>query len=119
LAVQEFEQHAGAPTSVGEGFARIVEFVHDPNTRLLITLVAEAVEPDSPVRVFYADLHAALRAWTGTWTSGVVLPSGMDRDGFTIVLIGAVIGVQWRFDPDAVNLEHALATLEAMVYQRP
>lgn len=103
-----------------EGLDLIREFVRQPTTRLLITLVAEAVEPDSPVHGFYGELHGSMRKWLSAWTAKVKMPPGVSRESFTTLMTGAIIGIhqQWRVAPDDVNLDRALSALKAVFLQR-
>jgi TetR/AcrR family acrAB operon transcriptional repressor len=99
-----------------ESLDLVLEFVRQPATRLLITLVAEAVEPESPVHTFYAELHRSMRKWLSGWTSGTKMPRGVRREEFTTLLTGAIIGVhqQWRIAPDDVDLDRTLGVLKAV-----
>ncbi|MGV0578485.1 helix-turn-helix domain-containing protein [Mycolicibacterium elephantis] len=102
--------------SLSEGLDRIRDYVRRPTTRLLITLVAEAVEPDSPVHAYYVQLHATLRKWLSSSIHDTDIPGGVSRENFAAVLIGAVIGVhqQWRVAPQQVDLDACFATLEQL-----
>jgi len=107
------------PSGPKEGLDDVLDFVLQPTTRLLITLVAEAVEPGSPVHAFYADLHRAMRKWIAGWTEGAVLPAGVSREEFATALTGAIIGVhqQWRVSPDDVDIHRVFDTLRAVFFQ--
>ncbi|EHI12848.1 TetR/AcrR family transcriptional regulator [Mycolicibacterium thermoresistibile] len=102
--------------TLSEGLDRIRDYVRRPTTRLLITLVAEAVEPDSPVHAFYAQLHDTLRKWLSDWIDDKDIPPGVSRENFVTVLIGAVIGVhqQWRVAPHHVDLDACFAALKQL-----
>lgn len=102
--------------SLSQGLDRICDYVRRPTTRLLITLVAEAVEPGSPVHTFYADLHDTLRKWVGGFIVESDIPPGVRREDFVAVVIGAVIGVhqQWRVAPDGVDLDRCFEALKAL-----
>ena len=100
-------------TDIDEAIARVIDFIRQPDTRLLITLVAEAVEPDSPVHAFYANLHTNLRRWVNDWTANIDLPAAVQRDNLNVVII---IGLhqQWRISPDEIDLEGCVTLLKAL-----
>jgi TetR/AcrR family acrAB operon transcriptional repressor len=108
---------APRPIGVAAGVDQVHDFIRQPTTRLLITLLAEAVEPNSPVHAFYEEFHRAMRAWVTSWTGGVRLPGGVSRDAFVAMVCGTVIGIhqQWRVAPDDVDLDETLAALKAMI----
>ncbi|MDQ2635681.1 MAG: TetR/AcrR family transcriptional regulator [Actinomycetota bacterium] len=99
---------------------RIKTLIQEPSTRLLITLVAEAVEPGSPVHGFYADLHRSLRKWVENWTLDAPLPPGVSREEYVAVLTGAIIGVhlEWRVAPADIGLDRAFDTLKAIFIRK-
>lgn len=90
-----------------------------PTTRLLITLVAEAVEPGSPVHDFYAELHRSMRKALARLTEGTDLPPGVSQEEFVAVLNAAVIGVhqQWRVSPDDIDLDRMFEALEKVFFR--
>lgn len=104
-------EHPGDPLDQVTGFIRL------PVTRLFITLLAEAVEVDSPIREHYARLHAALRQGAQARIPAEAVPAGTTPEAFAVVLVGAVIGVhaQWRVAPEAVDLEAVNATIRALL----
>ncbi|NUW33310.1 TetR/AcrR family transcriptional regulator [Nonomuraea sp. SMC257] len=91
----------------GDPLDQVMGFIRLPVTRLFITLLAEAVEGDSPIREHYARLHAALRQAVRARIPAQALPAGTTPEAFTVLLVGAVIGVhaQWRVAPEAVDLD--------------
>lgn len=103
----------------GDPLDRVMDFIRLPDTRLFITLLAEAVEVDSPVREHYARLHAALRQGMQARIPAEALPLGTTPEAFTVLLVGIVIGVhaQWRVAPDAVDLDSVHATIRALLPQ--
>ena len=105
------------PVGVAEGIDQVRDFLLQPTTRLLITLIAEAVEPDSPVHDFYSEFHRVMRRWVTSWTDALKLPTGVSREEFVTVVAGAIIGVhqQWRVAPNDVDLDRALAAVKAML----
>jgi TetR/AcrR family acrAB operon transcriptional repressor len=103
--------------SLGDLIDALFEVVRRPTSKLLITLVAEAVEPASPLNTFYRDMHAALRKWLVDHVGEVGLPAGVDRSSFVAVLTSSVIGMhqQWRVAPDDFDLDAAIATLKTIL----
>ncbi|QIS19462.1 TetR family transcriptional regulator [Nocardia terpenica] len=101
------------PVGIQAALSDALEIVRLPSTRLFITLLAEAVEPGSPIRGHYAQLHAALRDRLGSRIGEIDLPAGMTRDDFLTVVFGAVIGInqQWSVAPERVDLDRAFAAL--------
>lgn len=101
----------------GDPLDEIIDFIRLPSTRLFITLLAEAVEGDSPIREHYARLHAALRQGAQARIPAAALPPGTTPEAFAIVLVGVVIGIhtQWRIAPDAVDLDAVRTTLRALL----
>ncbi len=96
---------------------QVMGFIRLPVTRLFITLLAEAVEGDSPIREHYARLHAALREAVQARISEEALPAGTVPEALAVVLVGALIGVhaQWRVAPEAVDLDAVHATLRVLL----
>jgi TetR/AcrR family transcriptional regulator, acrAB operon repressor len=105
------------PVGVDEGIDQVRAFLQQPTARLLITLIAEAVEPDSPVHEFYEEFHRAMRKWVSSWTDAVEMPDGISREEFVILLAGMIIGIhqQWRVAPDEVDLDSALVAMRAVL----
>ncbi|MBN6054773.1 TetR family transcriptional regulator [Nonomuraea sp. RK-328] len=101
----------------GDPLDQAMGFIRLPVTRLFITLLAEAVEVDSPIREHYARLHAALRRAVRAHMPAQALPPGTTPEAFTVLLVGAVIGVhaQWRVAPEAVDLDAVQATIRALL----
>ncbi|GAC1405243.1 MAG: TetR family transcriptional regulator [Mycobacterium sp.] len=112
-----FGPDAPRARSIDEAVPWASDFIRRPDTRLLITLIAEAVEPHSPVHGFYADLHRALREWASQLTAGLTPPPRISRAALDAVVVGAVIGLhqQWRVDPTAINIDRSLAALTALL----
>ncbi|WP_285662612.1 TetR family transcriptional regulator [Actinorhabdospora filicis] len=92
----------------------VMAFVRRPGARLFITLLAEAVEDDSPIRLHYARLHAALRE--AVRRAVPPLP-GIPGEAYAALLVGAVIGLhaQWRVAPEAVDLDEVRETIRALL----
>ncbi|MEV4244546.1 TetR/AcrR family transcriptional regulator [Streptosporangium canum] len=101
----------------GDLLDQVMSFIRLPAARLFITLLAEAVEVDSPIREHYARLHAVLRQGVQARIPAEALPVGTTPEAFTVLLVGAVIGVhaQWRVAPEAVDLEAVHATIRALL----
>ncbi|MFC4059541.1 TetR family transcriptional regulator [Planomonospora corallina] len=116
---------AGLPPRQGElpgdSLDQVVDFIRLPAARLFITLLAEAVEVGSPIREHYARLHAMLRQAVRARIPAESLPPGVACEAFTVLLVGAVIGVhaQWRVAPEAVDLEAVRATIRALLPAAP
>ncbi|CAA0083094.1 HTH-type transcriptional regulator TtgR [Mycolicibacterium vanbaalenii] len=110
---------APPPGGPSAAFDELLDFVRQPTTRLLITLLAEAVEPGSPVHDFYADLHRGMRKWLADWTEGVMFPEGVSPEDFATALTGAIIGAhqQWRVSPTDVDIERVFRTLKVIFLQ--
>lgn len=104
-----------AGLSGGLDYAR--EFTGRPSTRLLITLLADAIEPRSPVHDFYAAVHAAMRKWIADWTATVAPPPGVSNEAFVTIVMAAIIGIhqQYRVDEAAVDLDAAFSALHAIL----
>lgn len=92
----------------------VMAFIRRPGSRLFITLLAEAVEDESPIRLHYARLHAALREAVRR-----ALPPmpGIPAEAFAALLVGTIIGLhaQWRVAPEAVDLDAVRDTLRALL----
>lgn len=115
-AWQDAEQPPGGPAA---SFDEILRFVRQPATRLLITLLAEAVEPGSPVRGYYVELHRMMRKWVSDWTSGAPIPRGLSAEEFAVALTAAIIGAhqQWRVSPDDIDIDRVFDTLKVIFLQ--
>ncbi|GII04089.1 TetR/AcrR family transcriptional regulator [Planobispora takensis] len=105
----------------GDPLDQAMDFIRLPGTRLFITLLAEAVEADSPIREHYARLHAALRQEVLARIPAGALPPGTTPEAFTVLLVGAVIGVhaQWRVAPEAVDLDAVHTAIRALLPAGP
>ncbi|MFI7533677.1 TetR/AcrR family transcriptional regulator [Streptosporangium sp. NPDC049376] len=101
----------------GGPLEQVMAFIRMPVARLFITLLAEAVEADSPIRDHYARLHVALREAVRAWIPEHAVPPGTTPEAFTVVLVGTVIGIhaQWRITPEAVDLEAVRTALRALL----
>lgn len=109
-----FDQPAG---EFDDPLAQVMDFIRLPETRLFITLLAEAVEVDSPIREHYARLHAALREGVRDRIPAAALPPDVEPGAMAVLLVGVVIGIhaQWRVDPDAVDLDAVRVAVLALL----
>lgn len=119
-----FTDPSARPTGTGTGhegldraLAQAELYTRRPATRLFVTLLAEAVEPGSPLHARYADLHRLMREGVRSWIDAAGLPPGTTPDDFAVVLLGTIIGIhqQWRMAPEAVDLDRAYDTLRAIL----
>ncbi|HUR08599.1 MAG TPA: TetR/AcrR family transcriptional regulator [Nonomuraea sp.] len=88
-----------------------------PTTKLFVTLLVEALEPDSPIRGRYVAIHNTLREHCRRWLERLPLPPGVSAEALAVTIIGAGIGIhqQWLLAPERVDAEQALAALNALV----
>ncbi len=86
-------------------------------SKLFVTLMVEALEPDSPIRGRYAAIHDTLREHCRRWLERLPLPPGQSAEAMAVAIIGAGIGIhqQWLVAPDKVDPEQALAALSALL----
>jgi len=105
------------PGALDRAMDALVTFTQRPSAKLFITLFAEAVEPDSALHKWYADLHKTLRDQVRSWVEQVELPSGIGAEELSTILVGAIMGIhqQWRIAPDAVDLERTYATVGVLL----
>ncbi|MER6580230.1 hypothetical protein [Nonomuraea sp. NPDC001023] len=88
-----------------------------PTTKLFVTLLVEALEPGSPIRDRYVEIHDTLRDHCRRWLERLPLPPGLPVEPLAVALIGAGIGIhqQWLVAPERVDAGAALAALRALV----
>ncbi|MFI7107118.1 TetR/AcrR family transcriptional regulator [Nonomuraea sp. NPDC050227] len=88
-----------------------------PTTKLFVTLLVEALEPGSPIRDRYVEIHDTLRDHCRRWLERLPLPPGLPAEPLAVALIGAGIGIhqQWLVAPERVDAGAALAALRALV----
>ena len=105
------------PDGLRSATAALAAFFDQPTTRLFVTLLVEALEPDSTIRSRYVELHDLLRSHCRAYLESVRLPPGVASETLAVVLVGAGIGVhqQWLLAPDRVDKETALAALHTLV----
>ncbi|MFD6195243.1 TetR/AcrR family transcriptional regulator [Mycobacteriaceae bacterium NPDC060252] len=108
-------------TNLNEGIDRLFDYLQRPTSKLLTTMLAEAVEPDSRLTPFYADLQTAMRRWLGIWARDIAPPEGADLNTFVSVLHGCIIGIhqQWRIAPDEVDLNAAKGIVKTLFVPQP
>lgn len=116
---------AVAGTSTESGSGTVLDRLHEdlarilrlPTATLFITLLVEALEPDSPAYAYYVDIQNRLREHIRTWAEGVRLRDGITPDDLAVTVVGAGIGIhqQWRLTPSSVDLDRALATLQSLI----
>jgi TetR/AcrR family acrAB operon transcriptional repressor len=98
----------------------LLPLFEQPTTKLFVTLLVEALEPDSPIRDRYAALHDVLRAHCRRWLTRFPLPDGVSIDALATAVVGAGMGVhqQWLVAPDRVDMDGALAALHTLLLGR-
>ncbi|UJW31997.1 TetR/AcrR family transcriptional regulator [Saccharothrix sp. AJ9571] len=96
-------------------------FVRQPITKLMISLLGDAMDEDSPVHDRYVELHRAMRAHIAAWAEqpydGCGLPEGVTPDDVGVVVLGATMGIhqQWRLAPERVDLDRAFDSLQRIL----
>lgn len=97
----------------------IAQRLREPHMALLHTLLGEASKPDSAIRDAYAKYHEDGRTEIRSWLedSPDVAVSDVDSDELSTLIYALVIGihVQWRIDPDRIDLDHTLATMARLL----
>ena len=103
------------PMTLDQVMRGIAEFTRSGSTRLFITLMAEAIEPGSPLHKWYGHLHYELRGLVRSWVE-MSKPS-VGTEELSTILLGAVMGIhqQWRIAPDEIDLDRTYATLGALL----
>jgi TetR/AcrR family acrAB operon transcriptional repressor len=88
-----------------------------PTTKLFVTLLVEALEPDSQIHDRYVAIHDTLRSHCKRWLDGFAPLAGVSTEALAVALVGAGIGIhqQWLVAPDRVDLGQSLAALRALV----
>lgn len=88
-----------------------------PTTKLLVTLLVEALEPDSPIRERYVAIHDTLRGHCKRWLDRFAPLTGLSTEALAVAIVGAGIGIhqQWLVAPDRVDVGQSLAALRALV----
>ncbi|RSN08390.1 TetR family transcriptional regulator [Nonomuraea sp. WAC 01424] len=88
-----------------------------PTTKLFVTLLVEALEPGSPIRDRYVEIHNTLRDHCRSWLERLPLPPDLPVESLSVAIVGAGIGIhqQWLLAPDRVDAAAALAALRTLV----
>jgi TetR/AcrR family acrAB operon transcriptional repressor len=88
-----------------------------PATKLFVTLLVEALEPDSPIHDRYVAMHDTLRGYCKRWLDRFAPPVGVPTEALAVAMVGAGIGIhqQWLVAPDRVDVGQSLAALRALV----
>ncbi|WP_410790074.1 TetR/AcrR family transcriptional regulator [Kribbella sp. C-35] len=87
-----------------------------PTTKLFVTLLVEALEPDSPIHDRYVAIHETLRGHCRRWLDRSA-PAGVSTEALAVAIVGAAIGIhqQWLVAPDRVDIRQSLAALRALI----
>ncbi|MER5350962.1 TetR/AcrR family transcriptional regulator [Kitasatospora sp. NPDC002551] len=104
------------PGALDRALREALTFTRQPTTMLFVTLLAEAVDTASPLHRWYGDLHQALRERLRACIDPAELPEGATQEDVGTVMLAIVMGLnqQWRIAPEAVDLDHAYATVGAL-----
>ncbi|MEU6074106.1 TetR/AcrR family transcriptional regulator [Micromonospora sp. NPDC047074] len=88
-----------------------------PTTKLFVTLLVEALEPDSPIHDRYVEIHDTLRGHCKRWLDRFAPTVALSTDALAVAIVGAGIGIhqQWLVAPDRVDIGQSLAALRALV----
>jgi TetR/AcrR family transcriptional regulator, acrAB operon repressor len=88
-----------------------------PTTKLFVTLLVEALEPDSPIRDRYVAIHDTLRGHCKLWLDRFAPLADVSTEALAVAIVGAGIGIhqQWLVAPDRVDIGQSLAALRALV----
>jgi TetR/AcrR family acrAB operon transcriptional repressor len=88
-----------------------------PTTKLFVTLLVEALEPDSPIHDRYVAIHDTLRGHCKRWLDRFAPPAGLPTEALAVAIVGAGIGIhqQWLVAPDRVDIGQSMAALRALV----
>ncbi|WP_214318354.1 TetR/AcrR family transcriptional regulator [Nonomuraea sediminis] len=88
-----------------------------PISKLFVTLLVEALEPDSPIHDRYVAIQDALRERIRVWAEQRPLPEGVTADALSVAVMGALIGIhqQWRLSPDKIDLGEAFGALRVLL----
>lgn len=86
---------------------------------MLHTLLGEATKPESEIRDSYVEFHERDREAIGQWLNAdptLVMP-GVDAAEIERLIYAMFIGihVQWRVDPDRIDLEATLGAMASLL----
>ncbi len=118
------EQAGSTPITPGVehldgAMAEVGSRLREPHMALLHTLLGEASKPDSAIRDAYADYHERDRSAVQSWLSdspGVDVADLGSGDLSTLIyamIIG--INVQWRINPERIDLDDSLQAMSALL----
>jgi TetR/AcrR family transcriptional regulator, acrAB operon repressor len=107
----------GAQTGLDGMMKGLDALFTQPTTKLFVTLLVEALEPDSPIHDGYVAIHDTLRSHCKRWLDRFTPRAGLPTEALAVALVGAGIGIhqQWLVAPDRVDLRQSLAALRALV----
>lgn len=115
------DHHPAGPDGLTRLTDQIEAFTGQHLTKLLITLLLEALEPDSPIHHQYVELHTTMRRTVAAWVAqphpAFRLPDGTTPDDVGTLVLAATIGIhqQWRVAPERVDLHRAFQTLSRVL----
>ena len=95
--------------------------VRSRTTRLMLSLLLEAGDVESPIHGSFVTLHDVFRDRVAQWARhpdvAGRLPGGVEPQALSVVVLGAVMGVnqQWSLSPHRVDLGQAYDALTAML----
>jgi TetR/AcrR family acrAB operon transcriptional repressor len=107
----------GAETGLDRMMEGLDALFARPTTKLFVTLLVEALEPDSSIRDRYVAIHDTLRGHCKRWLDRSTPLTGLSTEALAVAIIGAGIGIhqQWLVAPDRVDVGQSLAALRALV----
>lgn len=115
------DHHPPGPDGLAQLTEQVEAFTRQHLTKLLITLLLEALEPDSPIHHQYVELHTTMRRIIAAWVAQphpeCRLPDGTTPDDIGTLALAATIGIhqQWRVAPDRIDLHRAFQTLHRVL----
>ncbi|OLS99484.1 hypothetical protein BJF90_08200 [Pseudonocardia sp. CNS-004] len=95
--------------------------IRSRTTRLMLALLLEAGDPDSPIHEAFVELHDIFRDHVSRWAQqpevASRLPSGLQPDALAVMVLGTVMGVnqQWSLSPHRVDLTATYDVLTRML----
>lgn len=108
----------GLGAETGDHMMRGLETLFaQPTTKLFVTLLVEALEPDSPIHDRYVAIHDTLRGQCKRWLDGYAPLAGVSTEALAVAIVGAGIGIhqQWLVAPDRVDIGQSLAALRVLL----
>jgi len=108
---------AGSETGLDRMMKGLDALFAQPTTKLFVTLLVEALEPDSQVHDRYVAIHDTLRGHCKRWLDRFASPAGVSTEALAVAIVGAGIGIhqQWLVAPDRVDIGQSLAALRTLV----